>query len=208
VFVAPLELSGYPLWINSKWAEYVVLFGTSSERVALLNEASPSFAHLLQDALWENVLLHIARLTDPAMSCGKTNLSLAALAAAIDRPATRAKAEAKVQVALSSSKFARDWRNRHIAHKDLHLALEKGSTPLAVASRNLVAQALTDLGAMLNVVSQEYVASTSFFDGGPEVGGAIDMLYALNEGLLARRARRERLERGEYKPEDFERAIL
>ena len=56
--------------IHSKWAEYVVLYGTKESRVDLLNRAAPRFARLIQDTLWENTVLHIARLTDPPKSMG------------------------------------------------------------------------------------------------------------------------------------------
>ncbi len=58
-------------WIHSKWAEYVTLFGTTSTRVELLNQAAPRFFRTIQDSLWEDVLLHIARLTDSPRSAGK-----------------------------------------------------------------------------------------------------------------------------------------
>jgi AbiU2 len=63
-------------WIHSKWAEYVTLFGASPARIELMNQSAPSFFRTVQDSLWEGVLLHIARLTDPPKSKGKSNLSL------------------------------------------------------------------------------------------------------------------------------------
>jgi len=190
-------------WIHSKWAEYVVLFGTSPERVALLNEAAPSFCRLIQDSLWDGVLLHIARLTDPATSFGKPNLSLLALIDLIDRPATKAKVETQIQACLVSAAFARDWRNRNIAHKDLQLALSSPSQPLAQASRALVAKALEDLARVLNCIAHDYLDSTSFFEEGPEAGGALELLYVLDDGLGVQREKRARLERGEYNATDF-----
>src|SRR5262245_20632655 len=73
-------------WIHSKWAEYVVLYGTKESRVDLLNRAAPRFARLIQDTLWEDVVLHIARLTDPPKSTGKHNLSLQSLGARVGHP--------------------------------------------------------------------------------------------------------------------------
>ncbi|WP_407690639.1 AbiU2 domain-containing protein [Rhodocyclus tenuis] len=52
-------------WINKKWNQYVELFGTSPERIELLNRAAPSFFRTFQDSLLDDVLLHLARLTDP-----------------------------------------------------------------------------------------------------------------------------------------------
>jgi hypothetical protein len=63
-------------WVHAKWSDYVVLFGTSESRVKLLNEASPAFFRHAQDSIWESVLLHITRLTDPPATGGKQNLTV------------------------------------------------------------------------------------------------------------------------------------
>jgi len=63
------------VWLHSKWAEYAALYGTKESRVALLNKAAPRFARLIQDTLWEDIVLHIARLTDPPKSASKHNLT-------------------------------------------------------------------------------------------------------------------------------------
>src|SRR6266404_1158399 len=64
-------------WLHAKWNEYVELFGKKSSRIELLNQAAPSFFHLVQTSLWEDILLHIACLTNPPTSLGiKTNLTI------------------------------------------------------------------------------------------------------------------------------------
>ena len=62
--------------LHMKWAEFVTLFGTKPSRIELLNKVAPEFFSIVQNALWENALLHIARLTDPQKSRGKQNLSI------------------------------------------------------------------------------------------------------------------------------------
>jgi hypothetical protein len=57
------------------WKDYLELFGTSPERIALLNRGAPAFFRMIQDELWEMSLLHLARLTDPAQSPGKLDKS-------------------------------------------------------------------------------------------------------------------------------------
>jgi hypothetical protein len=54
-----------------KWAESVELFGSKPTRTELLNQAAPAFFHMIQIVLWEDTLLHIARVTDVATSGGK-----------------------------------------------------------------------------------------------------------------------------------------
>lgn len=121
--------------IHSKWAQFVILFGTKPERVKLLNKAAPSFFRLVQDTLWENVILHIARLTDSPRSLGKSNLSIKRLSALVPDPALRTNLDALVSACVSSAEFSRDWRNRHLAHRDLDRATSDVADPLAPVSR-------------------------------------------------------------------------
>ena len=192
-------------WVHGKWSEFVALFGTRESRVDLLNAAAPAFCGLVQDSIWENVLLHVARLTDrPGTGTGtgkKQNLTIQRLPMLIDRVNARATVETKVQAALASCAFARDWRNRHIAHSDLDLKVSDTAQPLEFASRQCVNQALASLSDVLNTVAAEYLDSTSFFD--TLDGDALALLYVIDDGLRADKQRRERLRKGIYDPEEF-----
>jgi hypothetical protein len=190
-------------WLYVKWSEYVVLFGTKESRVKLLNSAAPTFTRIVQDSLWEDVILHIARLTDPPKSAGRPNLSLQRLADAIGHEQTKATVFELMFAALSASEFCRDWRNRHIAHRDLELALE-GGEPLKPVSRKKVREALDTLVAVLNAVSSHYLDTTTIFsEVGPQSGGAQSLLYVLDCGVNAETARRERLRAGSPDPSDL-----
>lgn len=119
-------------WLYRVWGEYVDLYGTKPSRVDLLNRSAGGFFRVVQDALWEQVLLHIARLTDPAMSSGKTNLSIQSLLSVTDDK-LKDTVSKHVDEALRASAFCRDWRNRRIAHRDLDLALDRHPQALAPA---------------------------------------------------------------------------
>ena len=164
------------------WNEYVELFGTKSSRVELLNRAAGSFFRLVQDALWEQTLLHIARLTDPAASVGKSNLSIRRLLDCIDDDAIRSFVARKVDAALEAAKFCRDWSNRRIAHRDLDVALKRNAKPLASASREKVRNALDRLADVLNAVSHKYLDSETHILGSWYPGGAISLLHLLDSG--------------------------
>ena len=191
------------VWVHRKWAEYATLYGTKESRVALLNRAAPSFARLIQDTLWEDVVLHIARLTDPPKSAGKHNLTVQSLAAHISDTATRAKVEELVARAIQQAEFCRDWRNRHLAHRDLHLALARGAEPLKTGSRQSVREILGTLGEILDAVASKYLSSTTYFDFDSAPGGALELLHVLDDGLKLNDARRERLSQGRVEPDDY-----
>ncbi len=65
------ELCNELAWLYIKWNQYVELYGTKSSRIELTNQAAPLFFRIVQDTLWEDTLLHIARFTDPPKSAGK-----------------------------------------------------------------------------------------------------------------------------------------
>jgi hypothetical protein len=192
--------------IHFYWKEYVELFGTKPERIDLLNRAAPAFFRMLQDELWENSLLHLARLTDPANSPGKpspANLTIQALPALITDVKLKETVSKLVAEAVKQTAFCRDWRNRHIAHRDLKLALEQPTTPLVEGSRAQVKTALKAIADVLNPLEGHQFQSEIRFDLGGQNGGAVSLPYALDDGLRAQEARQRRLEAGKPLKDDF-----
>ncbi|MGE5111389.1 MAG: hypothetical protein ACM3JB_11065 [Acidobacteriaceae bacterium] len=187
--------------LHWKWEEYVALFGKNAETVALLNKSAGAFFRIVQDMLFEDVLIHISRLTDPPKSAGKSNLTLRRLPVLIAGPLRkdldRLLAECEAKCA-----FARDWRMRRIAHNDLELALgDPHAVPLASASRRAVNEALKSIAALLNAVEMHFKNSTVMYELHP-LGNAESLLYVLRDGLRAEEKRHERLRSGRYDPED------
>lgn len=189
-------------WLYCKWGEYVALFGTKPSRIDMVNRAAGEFFLIVQDAMWDDTLLHIARLTDSPRSAGKDNLSIRGLPKLITDPDSRQVIQHSIEAALTKTEFVRDWRNRHIAHKDLRLALADGAEPLKPASRTAVKEALGAIADVLNAVSGTYLDSTTGFDG-LGARGAEALLYVLDDGLKVDQERRERLKKGEYRVDDY-----
>jgi hypothetical protein len=201
-------LSNELAWLHLKWGEYVALFGTRPSRIDLMNKAAGDFFRIVQDGLWEDALLHIARLTDSPRSVGKENLSIRGLPPLITKPEVRQAVQESIGKALVSSEFARDWRNRHIAHKDLRLPLVDGAEPLKPASRAAVREALSAVADVLNPISRAYLDSTTMFEGLGANHGAEALLYVLDDGLRTEQDRRDRLKKGELRAEDYARRDL
>jgi hypothetical protein len=190
-------------WLYIKWEEYVGLFGTKPSRIELLNRAAPSFFRIVEDSMWDDVTLHVARLTDPPKSKGRANLTIQRLPNLVDHLMTRDALASLIATAIGASDFCRDWRNRRIAHRDLNLALERGAEPLKPASREKMRAALSSIVGVLNVISVHYLDSTSFFENGARGGGAISLLYVIDDGLTAQSEQRDRRKRGEFRDDDF-----
>jgi hypothetical protein len=189
--------------LHVDWAEFEVLFGASPERIDLLNEAAAEFFGRLQDAHFERVLLLVARLVDPPSSAGKSNATLCRLPQVVD-PQIRPKIEILLNIAKNECAFAQDWRNRHIAHRDLDLALNRSAMPLDPASRLNVKRALSAIVEVLNAVELHYCSDCTV---GYEIThsplGAIALLDVLEAGVDARKAEMERMMSGKFSPSDF-----
>lgn len=181
-------------WLHVKWQEYVELFGTKPSRIDLMNRAAPLFFRIVQDVLWYDILMHIARLTDPPKSAGKPNLTIRRLPELVGNQ----ELNSLVEKAIEAAEFCRDWRHRRIAHRDLNLALSQDVQPLAVASREKVREVLAATERVLNWVEQHYTSGVTFFS--PVVtppGGAETLLYVLYDGLKAREQREQRIRQGD-----------
>lgn len=191
-------------WLYTNWGEYVALYGTKPSRIELMNQSAPRFFRVVQDSLWEETLMHIARLTDPPKTAGKENLSIQRILVEVSDEALRQTLEAKIETAKSQSEFCRDWRNRRIAHLDLQLAIEEGINPLQPASRKAVKEALSAIADVLNAVTLHYDDSTTIFDVPNGYGGGESLLYVIDDGLKMIQEREERIQSGDFKDFDFE----
>ncbi|MGZ8401654.1 MAG: AbiU2 domain-containing protein [Methyloceanibacter sp.] len=112
-----------------------------------------------------------------------------------------------VEIAVKETEFCRDWRNRHIAHRDLDLAITDTAQPLKAASRKQVKDALFSIVNVLNALEAHYMSSTTYFKLGVGAGGAVSLIYILDDGIRADVERMERLRRGEVHEADFARDL-
>jgi hypothetical protein len=188
-------------WIHKNWAHYQELFGTKPSRIDLLNAVAPSFFRTVQYSLFEAVLLHLARLTDPAQSLGKSNLSLRRLAELAADGGAGARVAELAAKSVQATDFARDWRNRKLAHRDLDIALGEPVKPLAPASRLAVKLALAAIVDVLNAVAAHYCDSTSVFDL-PRGNDSVALLYTIRDGLRAEDERQARLKSDQCTADD------
>jgi hypothetical protein len=197
------------LWLHMRWNQYRLLYGEKPERIDMLNEAAPVFFRLLQDTLWEQTLLDISRLNDPAQQ-GKNgkylNLSLEQLAQSFpsDSPLKAITIE-RLRDVRNAAAFAVDWRNRRIAHRELNLALQRPVRPLTPGSRLKVEMALSRIDDLMNEINKHYLDSTIIFAGMDMQGDATQLLYRLRDGIQAEREMVERMRVGRPTEADINR---
>jgi hypothetical protein len=173
------------------WQQYRQLFGEDPESVHLLNRTAGLFFKIVQDELWDSVLLGISRMTDPPATAGRKNLTVRSLPDLIADGSLRAEVRDLCNAALSSAQFAREHRNKRIAHQDHNYLSNRGSSPLSGISRTLVEEMLAALRAVLNRVDRHYRDTTVMYEGFVDDSGARVLIHKLQklERLQASAAR-------------------
>ncbi len=181
--------------LHSDLGEFTYL-STVEERVALLNETAPDFFGRLQGTLWNAMLLQVCRLTDPAQTSGKDNLSLGSFLkmTACDRDSIHQDRAAMLVVkAVGLSDFARDWRNRRIAHRDLSTAT--GASLCANGTLLQLRQSVSAIGEAMDAMDPG--GGQTAWDPGLSGEGCRPLLDYLREGLISHNKLWAAFERGE-----------
>jgi AbiU2 len=207
-------LSNEVISLHGKWNQYRQLYATSEERIELLNRSAGYFFWLLQETLIEDVLLHLARLTDLAdHGRGRTNLTLRQLPDLISDLVLKKDVTELVERAVGSTAAACDWRNRRLAHRDLALALGPAGAHLATSRGPLQGVSRVDIGAalaafrtILNRIEGHFWIGSQvgyeFFEGGR--GDADSLVRCLQRGQKSYESRERRFEQGNPLPEDLQ----
>jgi hypothetical protein len=165
--------------LHLKWNEYVALFGHSADRVDVLNRSAPLFFRIVQDALWDDVLLGICRLVDD----DRRTLSVLRLKALV-RPELRPTVASLVASAIAASKFALKVRNVDIAHRNADVATK--AAPLPPSSRADVKSALAAIDAVIDFVDHAYTEDEPrWWDHIHAAGGADAIIWWVERALKA-----------------------
>ena len=190
--------------IHHNWSEFVELYHSKPERRELMRRAAIGFFEMVGDSLREGVLLHLGRLTDPSFSMGKSNLTIRNLPDLIDDAGVKERVSQLVRVAMEKTEFARDWRNRWLAHQDLKLALGEGPVePLAKAEKEEVDAALKAIVEAMNEVDIYFTGAETRYDLLSPHHGAVALLYVMDDGLKREEERMERLRESSPTEDDF-----
>ena len=201
-------LAGEVHALSFLYAECEYLYGDSSEnRIAMLNRAAPVFFYRVQIVFEQELMLGICRVTDPAKSMGKDNLTVLRLPEMLDQRTAGmgTKIEIAANTACAAAGFARDWRNRWIAHNDLDLSLNSlPAKPLAVATLKSIDEAIDAIDVVLKSVLIAFGYQSAGFRNIPEHGGSNSLISILDEGLQARTLREARAEAETATEDDFE----
>jgi hypothetical protein len=177
-----------PLWqevqnIHFTWMLYRQLFGTSPDRVELLNRFAGAVFGTMQRILGRYIPLTIFRLLDPSTQRGGRgeNLCLERLAEVVTAAGAPVGGKLTALLTQIRAKMAShaDLRNKVIAHNDLATtpALYDGTSSVSGPSRALTEEVLENVRTFMNTVQNHYgEGTTAYWDVSMGTPGDGEML--------------------------------
>jgi hypothetical protein len=176
-------LSQELVFIRVRWNQYRILFCNDPASIGPLNLTASSFFNMVQDLIFEDTVLAIARLVGKDTSCGYDVLSIESLTRLVNEN-RRGEMASRVKDAQDAAAFTMEWRHRRIAHRDLGLALKRtNAMPLPEITRAQVEDALSTLDEVLNFVQEHYNGARTVYSSAHFSGDASDLLYIIRSGL-------------------------
>lgn len=173
-------------WLHGRWIIYRQLYGTSPERVEVLNQSAGTFFNVLQDVLLHDVQLSLSKLGDPAGTGLRTNMTLEALHQALvsaGQPVAADKMRGPLDIFNTECSKVRHRRDKWIAHFDLSTMLSEHVNPRVGPSREEIELALSSLRDTMNSVSVHFTETTIAYEHFSMHSDGEGLLYALRKGV-------------------------
>ncbi|POR65110.1 AbiU2 domain-containing protein [Pseudomonas syringae] len=167
------------IYLGIVWQQYMQLYGNSAENINTLNQTAGLFFKVIQNELWDSVLLQIAALTDPATIKGKKNITLLALPALVQDPVMRGEIQKLCDLALCETEYAREHRNKRIAHNDHDYHVVREAVCLSGISRTKVEEMLIAIRNVLKYVQHKIRDVDFLYDRFIDESGAALLLRKL-----------------------------
>lgn len=164
--------------VRVKWREYCLLFRSSPEQFSIMNRVAPFFFYSVQHLMFDDIVLHLARITGPARSNNRQNLTVAALPNALP---CGVRLSELVSDAVRDCHFTRDSRNRALAHRDLELFTNSMAVQVQPVKYNEIDKALRSLWNIIVFVEAEYFKAGMFDEVTYAPTGVESLLYWLKQ---------------------------
>lgn len=147
--------------LHTIWELYVQFYGTSDENFEIMNASAPQFFAILQNLLFNELVMILNRLTEKATTFGKANASLEQLIDQLDveqdANLVSSLKERLLNIRDNYSAF-RTWRDKMLSHNDFAIALQGESRDLPGITRKQVETAIREITEFIN----EFSISKSF----------------------------------------------
>jgi len=174
--------------LHYKWKHCKQVFG-SDKKVKLLNEAAPRFFGYLWNLMLFDIVLSIARLTDPpktrVKSINKENLSFDNLMLEIKDASLRSQVSQQILALKMKMKAVKTWRDETIAHKDLLRQMKE--IPLPTIQVSEITDALALIRGIMNVFHRQFNSQTVVYEicFKHDPGDGKSLMYYLKYGFDA-----------------------
>jgi len=175
-------------WLTAKWETFNELYGVSPEQITILNRTAPVFFSVIQRVLFDDVLLHMSRLTDNPRIRQYDNLTITRITEMMPGESKAALAQ-QLEEAKEPFLRVRRIRDKRIAHASPDHALERSADPIEELSRSEVREALERLQKLLSSVSLAYGLGETRFISTHMMGGSRALVRYLEAGRTAEDAR-------------------
>jgi hypothetical protein len=170
------------------------LFVDDAEAVAVMNATSPGFFLTFRSLLWNDMHLQLCRITDPVRTTGKQNSSISALRSIVN-PQQQCLCKELIDDAEHATMFAREWRNKWLAHRDLETALSQAP------DKRLPPSTIRGLSAAANAIGKaldclDPAGAKTAWTPNDSANQAEVLVRYLREGHIAHRERLQAFEAG------------
>lgn len=174
------------VWLHGRWIMYRQLFGTSRERIAILNRSAGTFFSTLETVLMKDVQISLSKLGDPANSKHGSNMTLKALLRQLEKDGETTialKLAPLISVFDAACQKIRYRRNKWIAHFDMATMLNRAVAPLEGPSRAEIEEALRGLREAMNCVATHYTETSTAYEYFTLTADGDSLISTLMQGL-------------------------
>lgn len=143
-------------FLKIKWEEYKNIYHVNADQIEYLNKFAPFYFSLNQKILFNDILLHITKLTDKKSTCGKDNLSLLKLKSFFKVKPDNILIVQTIDDAMQKSSILIDWRNKYLAHFDFYVLTNQNNNILNEISIDEIENIINSVWKVIQCIANEY----------------------------------------------------
>jgi hypothetical protein len=168
--------------LHFKWKFFSQLF-TDPNRVKILNATAASLFQSVEDSMLSDILLSVARLTDPPKSLGQENLSFENLIQEMPSGSLQTEVVNLLSQIKEKTQDIKTWRNKKLSHNDLQKAL--GSFSLPPIQKKDLTDTLRLIPNIMNLIHRHFSDTMVMYEMCITSNDGDALLFYLEYGLDA-----------------------
>lgn len=171
-------LSNHILELHVLWEQYRQLY-TDADTIDVLNRTAGMFFKIVQDELWDSILLAVCRLVDRPITAGQANLTLRSLSSLIEDANLKQEVDKACKEAVEIAEAAQTHRHKRIAHISYDHALDHTLFDAVGISQKKMEEMITALRTVIKLVDSYYNDTDVLYDRPVVITGAGKLIAAL-----------------------------